>query len=48
MQQRLAEHGGRLKQPRISPDARALFRSLRLDQTVFNIYETTGAALVDC
>ena len=47
-QKRLAEHGGKVKLSRLSPDTREAFRSLRLDQTVFNIYETTGAALIDC
>ncbi len=44
---RLAEHGGKIKLSRVSPNGRELFRWLRLDQTVFNIYATTGAALVD-
>jgi anti-anti-sigma regulatory factor len=48
MQKRLAEHGGELKLSQLSPGARDIFRSLRLEQTVFSIYETTGAALTDC
>ncbi len=48
MQKRLAKHGGNLKLSRLSPGAREIFRSLRLEGTVFSIHETTGAALVDC
>ncbi|MBC8875349.1 MAG: STAS domain-containing protein [Planctomycetes bacterium] len=48
MQQRLATHGGKVKLSGLYPAARDIFRSLRLEQTVFDIYETTGAALIDC
>ena len=47
IQERLAKYGGELKLSRLSPGVRDMFRSLRLDQSVFSIYETTGAALVD-
>ena len=48
IQKRLAKHGGKLTLSRLSPGAREIFRSLRLEETVFSIYETTGAALIDC
>jgi anti-anti-sigma regulatory factor len=47
MQQRLVQHGGKLKLSRLSPETHEVFRSLRLDRNTFNICATTGAALVD-
>jgi len=47
MQKRVVRHGGRIKLSRVPPEARDIFRSLGLEQTAFDIYETTGAALVD-
>ncbi len=47
MQSRVAKHGGKIKLSRVDPEARGIFRSLGLEQTAFDIYETTGAALGD-
>jgi anti-anti-sigma regulatory factor len=47
MQKRVVRHGGKVKLSCVLPVAREIFRSLRLEHTVFDIYETTGAALVD-
>jgi len=48
MQKRVVGHGGDIKLSRVPSGARQIFRSLGLEQTVFSIYETTGAALTDC
>jgi anti-anti-sigma regulatory factor len=47
MQKRLAKHGGKLKLSGLSPQTHTVFRSLRLEQSIFDICATTGAALID-
>lgn len=45
MRQRVARHGGNIKLSHVAEGARDIIRSLGLEQTAFDIYETTGAAL---
>ena len=44
---RMAEYGGELKLSCLSPETRDVLRFLRPERQVFQLYETTGAALVD-
>jgi anti-anti-sigma regulatory factor len=48
MRSRMAKYGGGLRLSRPSFETREILHSLRLERTVFDLYETTGAALVDC
>jgi len=46
LQKRLAERGGKLRLSNLPSETREAFGWLRLDRTVFDIYDTKEAALV--
>ncbi len=47
LRNQLAEHGGSLRLAGMSSEVREAFGHLRLDGTVFQIYDTTDAALAE-
>jgi anti-anti-sigma factor len=45
LRKELVKHGGELKLAGLSPEVREVFHCLRLENTIFKIYESTAAAI---